>query len=413
MINLTKKIKIIIAICLFAQFYMCFHGFSQTYNTDYDRILDLVTEVDFKNYIKQNIAELSEAEGIYVMHFKIERYLDDEFYDEENFPELEDSYAILRISDIEDYIMVNISNSKEGEADSRKIEFNSNFNELFTNNPFGDHSRFCLNKAGNFESIKKISWEEYCQMFGVPVNNPHRYRMKAYQRIDFVKIFPSDAESRKYRAQQDNLRKKSATGFALFSDGVIATSNHVVENAKIISVSGINGDFNRRYKCKVIVADSKNDLALIKVDSLGSENLGKLPYELRVKGTVVGENIFVLGYPLKATMGEEIKLTTGIISSLTGFQGDITSFQISAAIQPGNSGSPLFDIDGNIIGIINAKHGDAENASYAIKASYLTNLADFAGNYKPLLSDNSLEGMALSKQVQEIKKYVYIIETEY
>jgi S1-C subfamily serine protease len=75
-------------------------------------------------------------------------------------------------------------------------------------------------------------------------------------------------------------------------------------------------------------------------------------------------------------MGDEVKLTNGIISSKSGFQGDVTSYQITAPVQPGNSGGPLFDDKGNIIGIINAKHVGAENASYAIKASYLMNLID-------------------------------------
>ena len=62
----------------------------------------------------------------------------------------------------------------------------------------------------------------------------------------------------------------------------------------------------------------------------------------------VGEEVFVLGYPLTATMGDEIKLTTGVISSKSGFQGDISQYQISAPVQPGNSGGPLFDSKGNI-----------------------------------------------------------------
>ena len=79
---------------------------------------------------------------------------------------------------------------------------------------------------------------------------------------------------------------------------------------------------------------------------------------------------------MRATMGDEVKLTNGIISSKSGFQGDVTSYQITAPVQQGNSGGPLFDSKGNIIGIINAKHAGAENASYAIKASYLMNLID-------------------------------------
>ena len=66
-------------------------------------------------------------------------------------------------------------------------------------------------------------------------------------------------------------------------------------------------------------------------------------------------------------MGDEVKLTNGIISSKTGFQGDVTTYQISVPLQAGNSGGPLFDSKGNVIGIVNAKHLGTENVSYVVK----------------------------------------------
>jgi S1-C subfamily serine protease len=111
-------------------------------------------------------------------------------------------------------------------------------------------------------------------------------------------------------------------------------------------------------------------------------------------------------------MGDEVKLTNGIVSSKTGFQGDVTSYQISAPVQPGNSGGPLFNNKGQLIGIINAKHIGAENASYAVKSSYLTNLIDLM-DYPPTLQKvSTVNGKTLTEQVQIIKKYVFIIEVE-
>lgn len=151
-------------------------------------------------------------------------------------------------------------------------------------------------------------------------------------------------------------------------------------------------------------------MAIIKIDDYSFTSLGTIPYIIKSSGSNVGENIFVLGYPLRATMGDEIKLTNGIISSKTGFQGDVTSYQISAPVQPGNSGGPLFDSQGNLIGIINAKHIGAENASYALKVSYLSNLIDLL-EYPPTLQKvSTLGGKQLTQQVSLIKKFVYIIE---
>ncbi len=187
---------------------------------------------------------------------------------------------------------------------------------------------------------------------------------------------PEELYLKLYPASENNYASNSAvkgsgTGFALTSDGLIATNYHVIDGARTIKIRGINSNFNTTYNAKILVSDKNNDLALIQIDDYNFTSLGTIPYTLKTKLANVGESIFALGYPLRAVMGDEIKLTNGIISSKTGFQGDITSYQVSAPVQPGNSGGPLFDSNGNIIGIINAKLTIAENASYAVKASYL------------------------------------------
>lgn len=75
-------------------------------------------------------------------------------------------------------------------------------------------------------------------------------------------------------------------------------------------------------------------------------------------------------------MGSEIKATSGIISSQTGYKGDNDLYQIYAPIQPGNSGGPLFDFTGNLAGIVCAHHSQAENVGYAIKIEHLKQLCD-------------------------------------
>ena len=204
----------------------------------------------------------------------------------------------------------------------------------------------------------------------------------------------------------------SGTGFAISNDGIIVTNHHVVENAKTIKIRGVNADFSIAYNAKVIVSDKNNDLTLIQIVDNKFTKISGIPFKIKTGISGVGENIFVLGYPLRATMGDEIKLTNGIISSRTGFQGDISSYQISAPTQPGNSGGPLFDSQGDLIGIINAKHIGAENASYAIKAIYLKSLIEMLPNPPTSQTTNTLTGKTLTQQVELIKKFIYIIETE-
>lgn len=220
------------------------------------------------------------------------------------------------------------------------------------------------------------------------------------------------AEKKKYeeknRKKTEEPEKWSGTGFAL-NNGYIVTNYHVVESAKSIRVQGINGDFDTEYSATVISTDRINDLAIIKIVDSRFNGFGIIPYRVKASTSEVGENIFVLGYPLTSTMGDEIKLTTGVISSQTGFQGDVSLYQISAPIQPGNSGGPLFDENGNLIGVINAKHREAENVSYAVKASYLNSLAESASSASILPINNKLFGMSLSNKVKSIKNYVFLI----
>ncbi len=157
------------------------------------------------------------------------------------------------------------------------------------------------------------------------------------------------------------------------------------------------------------MSDERNDLAILKINDPNFTSLGSIPYTFRQGIADVGENVFVLGYPMTYSMGEEIKLTNGIVSSKTGFKGDISLYQISAPVQPGNSGGPLFDKNGNLIGIVSAKHSLAENAGYAVKISYLKNLIDLLPQTINQPTSNTLNGKVLTEQVKIASNFVYII----
>jgi len=202
---------------------------------------------------------------------------------------------------------------------------------------------------------------------------------------------------------------KNGTGFLLTSTGYIVTNYHVINNATSINVKGINGDYYTLHSADVVLSDKNNDLAIIKLKN-PNITFTEPPYAVKTEVASTGEDIYLLGYPLTGSMGEEIKLTTGVISSKTGYKGDIGSYQVSAAAQPGNSGGPLFDKQGNLIGIINAKISEAENVTYAIKVAYLKTLLELSGQSVALPTLNTLAGLPLSEQVSKLSNYVYIIE---
>ncbi|HIY87141.1 MAG TPA: serine protease [Candidatus Bacteroides pullicola] len=220
----------------------------------------------------------------------------------------------------------------------------------------------------------------------------------------YLKMYPTSKNVGTISQQE----RWSGTGFAL-NNGYIVTNYHVIENAKSISIQGIKGDFTSKYNATVIATDRYNDLAILQISDNNFNGFGAIPYKVKTSVSEVGEEVFVLGYPLTSTMGDEIKLTTGVISSKTGFQGDVSLYQISAPIQPGNSGGPLFDNKGNLIGVVSAKHKGAENVGYAIKTSYLKNLVESSTSTSILPNNNQVVGQPLTEKVKKIKNYVFMI----
>ena len=165
-----------------------------------------------------------------------------------------------------------------------------------------------------------------------------------------------------------------------------------------------------RYKARVFAMDIPNDLALLQIE-------GKMPDSVMVYASIkydaadVGTRVYALGYPLSNLLGNEIKLTDGIISCKSGYKGNISEYQISAAVQPGNSGGPLIDEDGAIIGVISAKIMGGDNIAYAIKSANLLLFLNQAEGYKYLNPPNTLKELSLQEKIKKLKKNIFMIET--
>lgn len=203
----------------------------------------------------------------------------------------------------------------------------------------------------------------------------------------------------------------SGSGIILDKDGYIATNHHVIDGASIIDVFICNNGETKKYTAKEVISDKQNDITIIKIAD-NNIHISSPPYALSYSIKDVGTAVFALGYPMSDLLGEELKVTDGIISSKSGYQGDITTYQISAPIQPGNSGGPLFSKDGYMIGITNAGVPDAQNVGYAIKASYLRNLIETAPIKISTPTNNLISGLSLPEKIKRISPYVVLIKVK-
>ncbi len=229
------------------------------------------------------------------------------------------------------------------------------------------------------------------------------------------RIYPKFDKNNKQKRVKNGEWAGNGSGIIISKSGHIITNHHVIDDADDIEVEFILDDEVQKFNAEIVQVDKVNDLAIIKIHDMNFDGVNTLPYNFKTRSSDVGTKVYAFGYPMALTiMGKELKVTDGIISSKTGFDGDITSYQISAPIQGGNSGGPLFDDKGNLIGINAAKLNVkvADNVGYSIKTSYVLNLIDILPKSIDLPSNNKLASLPLTEQIKEITKYVVLVKVK-
>ncbi len=196
----------------------------------------------------------------------------------------------------------------------------------------------------------------------------------------------------------------SGSGIALDKYHV-ATNNHVVESQTHLSIAFSDDD--KRFSAEVVATDEENDLAIIRVSDPSFPGFQNIRYGFQLDNADVGEEVFVLGYPYISYLGTEVKLTTGVISARSGYLGNKGMYQISAPIQPGNSGGPLFNSKGELIGIVSSKFvfDKAENVNYAVKLSHLQELIESCSADINLHRKSRIVSQSLSKKCKATIPY--------
>jgi len=220
-------------------------------------------------------------------------------------------------------------------------------------------------------------------------------------RCNSSKIVQKIYEEKPKKKQKQIKKKSSGSGFFISHLGHLLTNEHVINNCNKITVKN---NFVKELNVKVHEVDKRNDLALLKVSLENSKSkeintiVKKLSVKiiplasnglLRAEDVFLGENVLVSGYPFGNLFSNSIKVTKGIVSSNKGMGNNSGQFQIDAAVQPGNSGGPIYDEYGNVIGVVVAqlnklkfaKHTGSmpENVNFGIKASTIRQFLNSSG----------------------------------
>ncbi|HEX8377349.1 MAG TPA: serine protease [Pedobacter sp.] len=197
------------------------------------------------------------------------------------------------------------------------------------------------------------------------------------------------------------------TGFALTSDGYVVTNSHVIKGADSVYIQNAKGD---AYKVEVVYEDAQFDVAILKINDANFKSFGNLPYSFKRSSSDVGENVYTIGFPK-----DDYVLGKGYLSSKTGYQGDTTEYQVDISVNNGNSGGPLLDSKGNVIGVIKGKQSLADGTGFAIKSKYVLAAIDSVNKRSEDVSillnkKNLLTGLSMVDQIKKVEEYTFMVK---
>ena len=258
-----------------------------------------------------------------------------------------------------------------------------------------------------FGTLLGIEWWQAAQKpastYGYTMLRREVERIKRTQRAMNRAITQIDG----VKAEEINPGKFSGTGFALTSDGYLVTSYHVIQGADSLLIESRSKE---RFRAEPVFTDVARDLAILRIDDKDFRGFGRLPYSFKRTTADLGERVYTLGYPR-----EDLVFNDGSLSARSGFEGDTGFYQISIPVNPGNSGGPVLDDHGNLIGVVSGKQADVQSAAFATKSSYLMHLVDSlqtaaTPQYISLPHGNLLVGTSRPQQIKKLQNYVFVVK---
>lgn len=201
----------------------------------------------------------------------------------------------------------------------------------------------------------------------------------------------------------------NGTGFLVDGKGYLVTNAHVVRNQNSVIVQNKKGD---NFSARVVFTDLAKDLVILKIDDNAFKPQANIPYGVSKSSSELAESIYTLGYP----RNDEMVYNQGYLSARTGLNGDSISCQIAIAANPGNSGGPVLNHNGEVIGVISTRQTSAEGVVFAIQAKYIYSVlnelkkSDTSYSRVKISANSSLKGMERSQQVRKIEDYIYMVK---
>jgi len=196
----------------------------------------------------------------------------------------------------------------------------------------------------------------------------------------------------------------TGTGFALTNDGYLVTNYHVAEGADSVYILNKEGKY---FKASVVTFDQKTDVAILKIEDKNFHfGKGDLPYTFSGSRKGLGAKVYTLGYP-----DDNIVYNEGYISSRIGFEGDSMQYRLDIPANPGQSGAPVLDTKGNIIGIITGKESELQGATFAVNTKAILQLVHSLPKEESihLAKSNKLNNLAQEQQIEKLQAYTFSV----
>ena len=207
---------------------------------------------------------------------------------------------------------------------------------------------------------------------------------------------------------KDVVATNGGTGFLIDTKGFIITNAHVIGKSHYVDVVNCSG---QEFHASIIFMDNNTDIALLQIQDSDFVRPLSLPYVIKDNLQNIGEEVYTLGYPKN-----DIVYNAGYLSSISGYNGDTSNYQVQLDVNPGNSGGPLFNKKGEVIGILSTREINANSVAFAIKSKSIFNLvdslrSDMHKNIKINESNNLISAYNRITQIKKEESYIYLVRS--